>query len=46
LGPLRIAPEVRYLRWNRPAVEVFGSHSFSVVSNQNQVDLLLGIRFP
>jgi hypothetical protein len=45
-GPLHIAPEVRYTRWNRPAVEVFGSRGFSIQSSQNQVDLLVGIRFP
>lgn len=46
LGPLRIAPEVRYTRWNKPAVDVNGSHGFSIQSTQNQVDLLVGISFP
>jgi hypothetical protein len=45
-GPLHIAPEVRYTRWNRPAVDVNGSHGFTFQSTQNQVDLLVGIRFP
>jgi hypothetical protein len=45
-GPLHIAPEVRYTRWNKPAVDVNGSHGFSIQSTQNQVDLLVGIRFP
>jgi hypothetical protein len=45
-GPLHIAPEVRYTRWNRPAVGVFGSRGFTIQSTQNQVDLMVGIRFP
>jgi hypothetical protein len=44
--PLRLAPEVRYTYWTRPAVEVFGSRGFSVVSTQHQVDVMLGITFP
>jgi hypothetical protein len=46
IGPLRIAPEVRYTYWNRPAVDVSGSHGYSIASTQNQVDLLVGITFP
>ena len=46
VGPLRIGPEVRYTRWNRPAVNEYGSRGFSIQSTQNQVDLLVGIRFP
>lgn len=38
-GPLRLAPEVRYTHWNRPANSVFGG-------NQHQADLLLGVTFP
>jgi hypothetical protein len=45
-GPLRIVPEIRYMHWNRPAVGVFGSRGFSIVSAQDQVDLLVGITFP
>jgi hypothetical protein len=45
-GPLHIATEVRYTRWNRLAVDVNGSHGYSIQSTQNQVDLLVGIRFP
>ncbi len=45
-GRARIAPEIRYVRWNRPAVDRSGSHGFSIVSAQNQVDLLVGITFP
>lgn len=46
IGPLRVEPEIRYVGWIQPAVELYGSHGYSVVSTQNQVDLLLGIRFP
>ena len=46
VGPLRVAPEVRYTYWTRPAVQVYGSQGFSIVSTQNQVDLLVGITFP
>jgi hypothetical protein len=46
IGPLHIAPEVRYTFWTSPAVNEFGSHGFSILSSQHQVDLLLGIRFP
>jgi hypothetical protein len=44
--PLHIAPEVRYTYWTHPPVEVFGSRGFSVVSTQNQVDLMLGVTIP
>lgn len=46
LGPLRIAPEVRYIHWNRPAINEYGPHGFSILSTQDQVDLLVGISFP
>jgi hypothetical protein len=46
VGPLHIAPEVRYTRWNRRAVDINGSRGFSIQSTQDQVDLLVGIRFP
>ena len=46
VGPLRIAPEIRYTRWNSPAVNEYGSHGFSIQSTQNQVELLVGISFP
>lgn len=46
VGRLHIAPEVRYTRWNKQAVDVNGSRGFSIQSTQNQVDLLVGIRFP
>ena len=43
---LRISPEVRYTRWNKPALDVYSSHGFSIQSKQNQVDLMVGISFP
>lgn len=46
LGLLRIAPEVRFVYWNKPAVEQYGSRGSSIVSTQHQVDLLVGISFP
>jgi len=46
VGPLRIAPEIRYTHWNKPAVDLYGSHGFSIQSSQNQVDLMIGISFP
>jgi hypothetical protein len=39
IGPLRIAPEIRYTHWNRPQNSIFGG-------NQDQADLLLGATFP
>ena len=44
-GPLRIAPAVRYTFWTRPAVEVYGSRGFQVVSTQHQADILVGLTF-
>jgi hypothetical protein len=46
VGPLHIAPEIRYTFWTSPAVNESGSHGFSIQSQQHQVDLLVGIRFP
>lgn len=46
LGPVHLAPEVRYTRWNRPAVDLSGSRGFSIQSSQNQVDLMLNLRWP
>jgi hypothetical protein len=45
-GPLRIAPEVRYTRWNKLAVDVNGPRGFAIHSTRDQVDVLVGIRFP
>ena len=44
-GWLRIAPEIRCIRWNQPALNVQQPHGLFMVSTQNQVDLLLGISF-
>jgi alpha-mannosidase len=46
LGKLHIGPEVRYTRWTHPSLDVQGSRGFSILSNQNQVDVLLTVRFP
>ena len=43
LGSLRLAPELRYTRWNNMAKNDFGSYGYEFHSTQNQVDLLLGI---
>jgi hypothetical protein len=45
-GPLHIAPEVRYTYWTQPALQYYGSHGFTLLSSQHQVDLLVGITFP
>jgi hypothetical protein len=42
---LRIAPEVRYTRWNRRFWEFNGSRGFFTGGIRNQVDVLLGIMF-
>ena len=46
VGPMRIAPEVRYTFWTAPALNIYGSHGYFVQSSQHQVDLMLGIHFP
>ena len=43
LGSLRLAPEIRYTRWNSTPLNQFGSYGFEFHSAQNQVDLLVGI---
>jgi hypothetical protein len=43
IGRLRVAPEVRYIFWNKPAVEEYGSRGFTILSSQHQVDVLIGI---
>lgn len=45
LGPLRIAPEIRYIRWNKPALDIAGSRGFEIRSTSNQADVMLGITF-
>ncbi len=42
-GRLRFSPEFRYTRWKDKAVNIQGSRGYSVQSNQNQMDVLLGI---
>ena len=46
VGPVWVEPEVRYVHWNKPAVNLYGSHGFSIQSTQDQVDVMVGIRFP
>ena len=46
IGPLRIAPEIRYTFWTGSALNEFGPQGFFVQSGQHQVDLLFGISFP
>lgn len=46
VGKLHIGPEVRYTWWTRPALDVEGSRGFSILSNRNQVDVLLTVRLP
>ena len=38
----RIAPEIRYTRWNKPFLDAAGSHGFFYMSQQNQVEMLFG----
>ena len=40
---LRFSPEFRYTRWKDKAIDIQGSRGFMVQSNQNQIDVLLGI---
>ncbi len=42
---LRIAPELRYTRWNSSNFSLTGAHGAYLYSNRNQVELLLGISF-
>jgi hypothetical protein len=45
-GRMRLAPEVRYIFWTGPSVDVQGSRGFSISGSQHQMDLLVGITFP
>lgn len=45
IGRLRLAPELRYTRWNARYWEFFGSRGFFTGSNLNQVEGLLGVTF-
>jgi hypothetical protein len=44
-GRLQFAPEVRYIHWNQPAIQGSFPDGPGYGSNQNQLDLLLGIRW-
>jgi hypothetical protein len=43
VGRLRMAVEIRYIFWNKPAVEEYGSRGFTILSSRHQVDFLIGI---
>lgn len=45
VGPLRLAPEIRYTRWRGRPFDEQGSRGFFLRSAQNQVDLLLAVTF-
>jgi hypothetical protein len=40
---LRLAPEIRYTRWNSTPINASGPYGYSFHSAENQVDLLLGV---
>lgn len=42
-GHWRIAPEMRYTRWNNDPIGIYGSRGYSVNAARNQVELLVGI---
>lgn len=42
-GPLRIAPAIRYIHWNQPALNVQQPHGLFTVSTQDQLDVLVEI---
>jgi hypothetical protein len=44
-GMLHLVPEVRYIHWNQPAVYGYFGDGPTYGSTQNQVDILLGIRW-
>jgi hypothetical protein len=46
VGRRHIGPEVRYTWWTRSSLNVSGSQGFFILSNRNQVDVLLTVRFP
>jgi hypothetical protein len=43
VGRVRIAPEARYVYWNKPAVEEYGTRGFSIVSSRHRVDVMVRI---
>ena len=44
-GPLQIVPEIRYIHWNQPALNIQQPHGQFAVSPQDKVDVLVGITF-
>jgi hypothetical protein len=40
---VRIAPEVRYIRWKNPLFSESGSRGYYIQAPQNEVQLLVGI---
>ena len=40
---LRLAPEVRYTRWNDQPVFLYGPHGYFVQSTQNRADIIIGL---
>ncbi len=45
LGRIRFSPEIRYTRWNRPSINLGGSHLQLVLGSQNQFDAMVGVSF-
>lgn len=44
-GPIHLSPEVRYIHWSSPALDVEGSRGFHYQMAQEQLDVLVGISF-
>jgi hypothetical protein len=44
-GKLRVAPELRYTRWNRPVISGTFADGPSYTTSQNQVDISVGFRW-
>ena len=44
-GPFLVAPEIRYTHWNRQAINGYFSDGPGYGSTQNQLDILLGVRY-
>lgn len=40
---LRVAPEVRFTRWNNDPINLYGSQGYSVSAARNEVEVLVGI---
>ena len=39
-GHLRIAPEIRYIRWKNPAFSEYGSRGYYILGPQDEVQML------